>query len=51
MTGVGIWTETFAGLFALACRKAGLEQRPVELNIGDFRRPGPFQPELNGLDV
>ncbi len=50
MTGTGIWTETFAGLFALACRKAKLEPRSLELNVGEFRRPGPIQPGLPGLD-
>jgi len=49
MTGEGIWTETFAGLFDLACRKAGLMPRPLELNTADFRRPGPIQPDLAGL--
>ena len=50
MTGEGIWTETFASLFALACRKAGLAPKTMELNAGEFRRPGPVQPGLPGLD-
>ena len=50
MTGEGIWTETFAGMFALACRKAGLEASTLELNPGEFRRPGPIQPGLPGLE-
>ncbi len=50
MTGGGIWAETFAGLFKLSCQKAGLEPQITELNVGDFRRPGPVQPLLAGLD-
>ena len=50
MTGEGIWTETFAGMFALACRKAGLEPQLLELNTTEFRRPGPVQTGLPGLD-
>jgi len=49
MTGEGIWTETFAGMFALACRKAGLEPSALALNTAEFRRPGPRQPDLPGL--
>jgi DNA repair photolyase len=48
MTGEGIWTDTFAGLYALACRKAGLEPQIFELNCQEFRRPGPAQPDLPG---
>jgi len=50
MTGDGIWAETFTGMFALACRKAGLEPGVLELNAGEFRRPGPTQPRLPGLE-
>jgi DNA repair photolyase len=50
MTGQGIWAEAFRGLFALACRRAGLVSQPLELNTADFRRPGPHQPGLPGLD-
>jgi len=50
MTGQGIWMETFASLFALACRNVNLEPRSLELNAGEFRRPGPVQTGLPGLD-
>lgn len=46
MTGEGIWAETFAGLFKLACRKAGLTAGIIGLNAEEFRRPGPKQLEL-----
>jgi DNA repair photolyase len=39
-TGEGQWPETFAGLFALSCRKAGLVPNFPELNAADFRVPG-----------
>lgn len=39
-TGEGQWTETFRGLYQLACRKAGLASRPVQLNTAEFRVPG-----------
>ncbi len=48
MTGEGIWPETFTGMFELACRKAGLTPRLLELNTDAFRRPGPIQSELAG---
>jgi DNA repair photolyase len=50
MTGEGIWTETFAGLFALASRKVGLHPQILELNDQAFRRPGPAQISLPGID-
>ena len=50
MTGEGIWTETFAGLYKLACQKAGLKPEPLELNCTDFRRPGPLLTDIIGLD-
>lgn len=50
MTGEGIWAETFAGLFDLACRKARLEPRLLELNTAEFRRPGPEQLGLPGWE-
>lgn len=50
MTGEGIWTETFRGMFALACRKAGLKPQILELNTHEFRRPGPTQIVLPGMD-
>jgi DNA repair photolyase len=39
-TGEGQWTDTFTGMFALACRKAGLREIPHELNTAEFRVPG-----------
>jgi DNA repair photolyase len=49
MTGEGIWSETFQGMFALACRKAGLEPQPLELNTVAFCRPGLAQLNLPGV--
>jgi len=48
MTGEGIWTETFAGLYALACRKAGLAPYPLALNTTEFCRQEPKQVDLPG---
>jgi DNA repair photolyase len=50
MTGEGVWKETLDGMFALACRRAGLEGVPFELNTTEFRRPGPVQTGLPGFD-
>ncbi len=49
MTGSGVWKDTFAGMFALACRRAGLKGAPFELNTGEFRRSGPVQTDLPGF--
>jgi DNA repair photolyase len=50
-TGEGQWTDTFRGLYRLACRKAGLEHRPVKLNTAEFRVPGrATQLGLTGLE-
>jgi DNA repair photolyase len=49
-TGEGQWPETFAGLFALSCRKAGLIPQFPELNAADFRVPGrPAQLDFEGM--
>jgi DNA repair photolyase len=48
MTGQGIWKETYARMFALACHRAGLQPAAFELNVGEFRRPGPSQGSLPG---
>lgn len=39
-TGDGIFAEQIANLFAVAARRAGLNQQRTELSIQHFRRPG-----------
>jgi DNA repair photolyase len=39
MQGEGVLAEHIAGLFALGCRKAGLQERDLQLSTAAFRRP------------
>lgn len=48
MTGEGIFAEQIQALFAVACRKAGIEGNRPNLSIGSFRRSGGRQLELFG---
>jgi DNA repair photolyase len=40
LRGRGIFAEEMAGLFAIACRRAGILDGQVELSTAAFRRPG-----------
>ncbi len=40
MRGQGIFAEQIRDLFAVSCRKHGLDRRPPELSTDAFRRPG-----------
>lgn len=46
MKGEGIFAEQIAGLFSIACRKAGIGERTLHLSTAAFRRPPPIQPSL-----
>lgn len=46
MQGEGIFAEQITALFALACRKAGLRGRHVQLSTAAFRRPAEGQLSL-----
>jgi DNA repair photolyase len=39
MRGEGVWAEQIKALFALACRKAGIQGRSPSLSTAAFRRP------------
>lgn len=39
-SGVGVWAEQFAKLFAICCKKEGLSRTRWELSTDHFRRPG-----------
>jgi DNA repair photolyase len=49
-TGDGIFAEQIRALFAAAARRLGLETRFPELSAAAFRRCGPEQLELLGLE-
>jgi DNA repair photolyase len=49
-TGDGIFAEQIRALFAAAARRLGLETRFPELSAAAFRRCGPEQLELSGLE-
>ncbi len=38
--GEGVFADQIADLFELACRRAGVNENPVELSTAAFRRPG-----------
>ncbi|MEE9204621.1 MAG: radical SAM protein, partial [Nitrospirales bacterium] len=46
MKGEGIFAKQIAGLFSLACRKAGMGPRDLHLSTAAFRRPTPAQSSL-----
>jgi DNA repair photolyase len=46
MKGEGIFAEQIAALFLLACRKAGIGGRSLDLSTAGFRRPAPAQSSL-----
>ncbi len=46
MKGEGIFAEQIAGLFSIACRKAGLGPRDLHLSTAAFQRPDSTQPAL-----
>ncbi|MFQ5989902.1 MAG: PA0069 family radical SAM protein [Candidatus Methylomirabilales bacterium] len=46
MKGEGIFAEQIAGLFSVACRKAGMGSRDLHLSTAAFQRPTPSQPPL-----
>jgi len=46
MKGEGIFAEQIAALFSLACRKAGIVERNLNLSTAAFRRPVPAQASL-----
>jgi DNA repair photolyase len=46
MKGEGIFADTIADVFKLACRKAGIEGRSPKLSTASFRRPGGEQRQL-----
>ncbi|HXG50553.1 MAG TPA: PA0069 family radical SAM protein [candidate division Zixibacteria bacterium] len=46
MRGEGIFAEQMAGIFRLACKKAGIEKRWPELAVKHFRRPS-SSPQLS----
>lgn len=39
MQGEGVFAEQIASMFALACRKAGIRNRDLQLSTAAFRRP------------
>ena len=46
MKGEGIFADTIADVFKLACRKSGIEGRSPQLSTASFRRPGGEQGQL-----
>ena len=46
MRGEGLWAEQLRGMFSVATRKHGLNQRDYELSTAHFRRPGGQQLDL-----
>jgi len=46
MKGEGVFAEQIAALFSLACRKAGIVERNLNLSTAAFRRPVPAQASL-----
>jgi hypothetical protein len=50
MRGEGVFAQTIKDLFALACRKAGIQGRGPKLSTAAFRRPGETQPLLFAPD-
>jgi DNA repair photolyase len=46
MRGEGILAEQIRGLFSMACKKAGLEGRRLNLSTAAFRRPQGAQRSL-----
>lgn len=48
MKGKGIFAKQIEDLFTLACRKAGLGERNLDLSGAAFRHPAPTQPSLFG---
>lgn len=50
-TGDGIFAEQIGALFRAAARRLGLDRERPPLSGSGFRRPGPEQLELAGLDL
>ncbi|MGH7410879.1 MAG: PA0069 family radical SAM protein, partial [Candidatus Methylomirabilis sp.] len=48
MKGEGVFAEQIAGIFSLACRKAGIKGRGPNLSAAAFRRPPAAQLSLFG---
>jgi DNA repair photolyase len=46
MRGAGIYAEQIRNIFHIACRRAGLPAREINLSIAAFRRPSGAQMEL-----
>jgi DNA repair photolyase len=46
MQGEGVWADHIAALFTLACRKAGLQSRDLQLSTAAFHRPAGAQLSL-----
>jgi hypothetical protein len=46
MQGEGVFADHIAALFALGCRKAGLQRRELRLSTTAFRRPAGLQLSL-----
>ena len=46
MKGEGVFAEQIAALFSLACRRAGIGERSLNLSTAAFRRPVPAQASL-----
>jgi hypothetical protein len=56
MSGEGIFSEQIQGLFAMACKKSGVNREEISLSTGHFRNPsdlptfGPVGPKTGWID-